>query len=232
MRRIAALLVLLLPLAAKADLAAWPPRQPFPAGAVLLDTRPAADCAARSVRGARCLPAQEFRDAQGRLPDWREILWLFSTARLTGSETVLVLGEQPVERDSVAALLHIAGQREVRVVEAPVSRLLDEGMAAGPGTPRDFARQLAYTARMRDALLVLRQEFDPQRQRVVDAARPPVMRDAGDGRVPVLASPSVPASLAALTRWWLAGRHDVRVLPEPVAVAWMRPVAQAGGRGS
>jgi hypothetical protein len=232
MRPIGALLALLLPLAAKAELAAWPARQPFPAGAVLLDTRPAAVCAARSVRGARCLPVEEFRDAQGRLPDWREILWLFSTARLTGSETALVLGEQALERDAVAALLHIAGQREVRVVEEPVSRLLDAGMAAGPGAPRDFARQVAYTGRMRDTMLVLRQEFDPQRQRVVDAARPPVARSAGDGRVSVLASASVSASLAALTRWWLAGRHDVRVLPEPVAAAWMPPAMQPGGRGA
>lgn len=226
MRRIAALFGLLLPLAAAAELTAWPSQLPPPAGAVLLDTRPAADCAARSVRGARCLPAQEFRDAQEHLPAWRDILWLFSTARLTGSETVLVLGEQAADRDQVAALLYIAGQHHVRVVETPVSRLLDKGAAAGPGVPRDFARQVAYTVRMRDGLLILRQELDPRRQRLIDAARPPVRPGTSDGRVPVLTSASPGPSLAAFTRWWLAGRHDVRVVPEPMAsAAWQKGLA-------
>lgn len=229
MRPLAVLLVWLLPAMAAAELAAWPARRAFPAASVLIDTRPAVSCLARSVRGARCLPAQEFRDAQGRLPHWRDILWLFSTARLTGSETVLVLGEEAEERDAVAALLHISGQREVRVVETPLSRLLAQGMPAGPGTPRDFARQLAYVAPMRDTLLVLRREFDSRRHRAIDAAQRPDLI-APDERVPVLVSASVFASLAALTRWWLAGRRDVRVVPEAVAESGRTPFATHAGR--
>lgn len=219
MRRLAVLLALVLPLPAAAGLAAWPAQRPFPAGAILLDARADEACITRTVRGARCLPAREFRDAAGRLPDWREVLWLFSTARLTGSETVLVLGERPLDRDQLAALLHIAGQREVRVVEAPVSRLLAGGMAAGPGAPRDFARQVAYTARMRDALLVLPHEFDSRRQRAVDASQQAAATAMRGAAAPVLVSASPARSLAALTRWWLAGRHDVRVVPEPFPVA-------------
>ncbi len=157
------LLLILYALPAWAELGAWPPQTQPAEQAVLLDTRPLALCTAHTVAGARCLPAGEFSDAEGRLPPWREILWLFSTARLTGKEAVLVLGDQASARQLVAGLLHVAGQQDVNIVASPVDALLDAGWPAGRGEARDFARQLAYTAPMRDELLLFPHEYDPRR---------------------------------------------------------------------
>lgn len=160
---IRALLLALCALPAWADLGVWPAAATPPASVVLVDTRAEASCTARTAAGARCLPAVEFVDARGALAPWREILWLFSTARLGGEESVLVLGDTSADRLLVAGLLQLAGQREVRIAAQPLNALLGAGWPDGPGVARDFARQLAYTAPMRDALLLFPHEFDPRR---------------------------------------------------------------------
>lgn len=134
---------------------------PPPAGVVVVDTRPIEACLRLSVAQARCLPAGEFLDARGRLAPWREIVWVITTARLSGRESVIVIGDHAPDRHLVAGLLEIAGQRRVTVTEAAVAELLSAGWPRGTGVPRDFARQLAYTAPMRERLLILPHEPRP-----------------------------------------------------------------------
>jgi len=129
------------------------------AARVIVDVRPRAACEGRTVSGARCLPAADFLGPHRRLASWRDILWLLGTAGLRGDESVLVIGEEPTARDFVAGLLHLAGQREVRVLTEPVPRLLAAGTAAGAGRPRDFARAVVFEAPMRDALVVMGSEL-------------------------------------------------------------------------
>lgn len=158
--RLVAILLSMAALPACAELRGWTDTHP-PAAAVLLDARPLSACTQRSIAGTRCLPAADFFDAQGRLAPWREILWLFSTARLTGAESVAVIGETDAERLRLAALLELAGQRRVWVVAQPVAQLLATGWPEGTGRARDFARQHAYTAAMRETLIVLPHEPRP-----------------------------------------------------------------------
>ncbi len=129
----------------------------MPAGAeVVIDTRPAADCAAGSVGSdARCLPANLLFGPQGRLVDPKVLLWRLGTLGLTGAEKVAVIGDDPSTRDAVAALLHIAGQAAVTVVETPPSAL----PPGGPGRTAGLVREVVYTAPMRDDLLILRDEL-------------------------------------------------------------------------
>jgi thiosulfate/3-mercaptopyruvate sulfurtransferase len=163
MKRLAALAVLLfaLPVAyarAAADFAyvrAVPPQ----AGLVVIDARPSAECAAQSLAGARCLPAQDFLGPHNRLPSARDLLWLLGTAGLTGAEDVLVVGGDARSRDFVAGLLYVAGQKSVRVLAGPVGRLLEQGDAAGPGRERGMIREAVFAAPMRDELLLLRDEL-------------------------------------------------------------------------
>lgn len=128
-------------------------------GAVAIDTRPLADCREKSLAGARCLPAADFLGPHNRLPSARDLLWLLGTAGLSGEETVLVVGQEAVARDFVAGLLHVAGQRSVRVLTEPVGRLLEQGAAAGPGRERGMIREAVFAAPMRDDLLLLRDEL-------------------------------------------------------------------------
>jgi thiosulfate/3-mercaptopyruvate sulfurtransferase len=128
-------------------------------GTVVVDTRPLAACREKSLAGARCLPAEDFLGPHKRLPSARDILWLLGTAGLSGDEQVLVVGQDAVARDFVAGLLHVAGQRSVRVLAEPVARVLEKGAAAGPGRERGMIRETVFAAPMRDGLLVLRDEL-------------------------------------------------------------------------
>ena len=161
MRWLSLFLLALLTLPARGELAVRGLSPPVAGQAVVIDVRPAALCQARSVAGARCLPAAEFLDGRGRLAPWREILWLFTTVRLQGHETVIVIGDDATDRRFVAALLWLAGQRRVESIEQPVAALLAAGWRAGVGQGRDFARRSPYTAPMREREIVLPGEACP-----------------------------------------------------------------------
>lgn len=180
----------------------------LPARSMVVDVRPLADCGAASLRGARCLPAGEFVDSKGQLAPWREIVWLFSTSRLSGKETVLVVAERNEDRLLVAGLLHLAGQKQVYVARQQASMLLRH-LPAAPGIPRDFARQMAYTARFRDGLLVFPHEFDDRRQVRLSRAAWPVSRD----RQAVASAPRPPDAVILWVGWLLAGRTALLELP-------------------
>jgi thiosulfate/3-mercaptopyruvate sulfurtransferase len=132
---------------------------PPEASLAVVDARPLAACREKSLAGARCLPAADFLGPHNRLPSARDLLWLLGTAGLSGEETVLVVGQDAVARDFVAGLLHVAGQRSVRVLTEPVGRLLEQGAAAGAGRERGMIREAVFAAPMRDGLLLLRDEL-------------------------------------------------------------------------
>ena len=162
MRWLPLLLLALVTLPARGELALRGIAPPVTGKAVVIDVRPAALCQTRSVAGARCLPAAEFLDGRGQLAPWREILWLFTTVRLDGRETVVVIGDEATDRRFVAGLLWLAGQRRVELIEQPVAALLAAGWRAGAGQARDFARRTAYIAAMREREIVMPGEVCPR----------------------------------------------------------------------
>jgi thiosulfate/3-mercaptopyruvate sulfurtransferase len=169
MKRLAALAALLFALPAQsAEDFAYVRAAADAPGAVVIDARPLAACREKSVVGARCLPAADFLGPHKRLPSARDLLWLLGTAGLSGEETVLVVGQDAVARDFVAGLLHVAGQRSVRVLSEPVGRLLEQGAAAGPGRERGMIREAVFAAPMRDGLLVLRDELRASKATLLD----------------------------------------------------------------
>ena len=134
-------------------------RPALAAGAVPIDTRAAEACLARSVAGARCLPAGEFLGPHRSLVSWRDVLWLLGTAGLRGDETVLVIGDAPAERDFVAGLLYLAGCKRVLVLAQPLSAALAQETLPQPGSARGFSRSAVFEAPMRDSLVVLGHEL-------------------------------------------------------------------------
>ena len=121
-------------------------------GQTIVDARPTGECETQSLAGARCLPAIDFLGPHHRLAAFTDIAWLLGTAGLTGAETLLVVGDDATERDFVAGLLHVMGQKRVRVLTEPVSRLTADGgnLETGPGTARGTTRETVYTAPARD----------------------------------------------------------------------------------
>ena len=126
----------------------------------LLDTRAADRCKQRSLKGARCLSAGELLGPNRRLPSLRDIAWLLGTLGLSGDETVVIAGRPGLQRDFVAGVLYLAGQRNVWVLKPPLGRLIAAGkgkLANGRG--RGMSREVIYDVHPRDGQIILRQEL-------------------------------------------------------------------------
>jgi len=135
------------------------PRDPAVSG-VVVDTRPQADCVHSSLQGAICLAPQEFLGPHGRLASWRNIRWLLGASGLSGSETVVVAGDNIDREDFVAGVLYLAGQRHVEIVYRRLSRwLISHPHRAAAGLSHGVFRQAIYTAWPRTRLIILRQEL-------------------------------------------------------------------------
>lgn len=131
------------------------------AGGTVVDTRPLAECQAAALPDARCLPPAEFLGPRGELPNERDLLWLLGTAGLDGSERVVVTGDNASAREFVAGVLYLAGQRDVRILDAPLTPLVKAHAGAAEGRTRALVRSSVFTAPMRDDLwIVARHEVD------------------------------------------------------------------------
>lgn len=199
-------------------------------GEAIVDVRALAACREKSLAGARCLPADDFLGPQRRLPSARDLLWLLGTAGLSGEEGVLIVGQDATARDFVAGLLHVAGQRSVRVLTEPVGRLLESGAAAGPGRERGMIREAVFAAPMRDNLLLLRDELRDELRAL--RPQPPLLDgrsdteywgEGGELRARAARTGHLPGaiSLPALQlRAALGAEAKKPVLPEGQAVAY------------
>ncbi|GGD22026.1 hypothetical protein GCM10011358_03130 [Sinisalibacter lacisalsi] len=122
-------------------------------GAVaVLDIRAEADCLAGSLPDARCLPAAwMLDDGAGRAIGFSQLRWLLGTVGLSGRETLVIYdgAEKPTnEAWAVAALVHLAGQAEVSVLEGRAE-------TGRNGWPRAFSREQVFTAPMNLAAMTL-----------------------------------------------------------------------------
>lgn len=125
----------------------------------VIDVRPAAQCRAATLPGARCLPLADLLGPQRRLANISGLLWLLGSSGLDGSERLLLIGEQLSQQELVAGLLYLAGQREVSILNAPLSQLAADGVTLQPGRPRSKTRERVYQAPMRDRQVLLRSEL-------------------------------------------------------------------------
>lgn len=157
--------------------------------AIVVDAREQAACVQRSIRGAHCLPAADFLGPHGRLASFRQIFWLLGTAGLSGKEHVLVAGDDAGQRDFVAGMLYLCGQRKVSILVPALSTgagLPPERM--GPGEPRAMTRQPIYLGTARGEEIVLRSELAA----ILNAPKAPLLLD---GRAePEFAGKSIHAS--------------------------------------
>lgn len=118
----------------------------------VVDVRAQDMCEKGSLAGARCLPATDLFDANGRPPTFHALRWLFGTIGLTGHEKVAVVADKADDAAAVGALLFLAGARDVAILNRPLVVSTD----AAAGHPRSLAREAVFTARMRDEWLIAR----------------------------------------------------------------------------
>jgi len=140
----------------------------------VVDARAEDACLRYTVRGARCLPAADFLGPHGRLASFREIYWLLGTAGLSDKAHVLVVGDDPTERDFVAGMLYLCGQEKVSILSIPVARGAGlEPAQMGPGMGRGMTRNPIYQGTVREDRIVLRDEL----AQAITATPPPPLLD-------------------------------------------------------
>lgn len=125
----------------------------------IIDTRPLASCRAASLAQAICLPVEDLLAPRQRLANWSGIYWLLGSAGLTGDEHLLIVGEQVQRREFIAGLLLLTGQRQITVLDAPMSNLLDAAGDSASGRQRATTRSAIYRAPMRSDLLMLQAQL-------------------------------------------------------------------------
>lgn len=137
---------------------------------LVIDTRPLGQCEVASLPGARCLPARELFGQGGRLAAFASIRWLLGAMGLSGEEHALVIGRPASrDRDVVAAILFLAGQKRVSVLLPPV-RPADTEKG---GIVRGTAREVVYIAPMRDRWAITHGEL----VNALGTAEPPALID-------------------------------------------------------
>jgi thiosulfate/3-mercaptopyruvate sulfurtransferase len=157
------------PAAASTDALSFVDRPAIDSHTHVIDVRAQAACEKASLAGARCLPAADLFEADGRPVDFHTLRWLFGTIGLSGHERVLVVAADAGSAAAVGALLFLAGQQDVAVLDRPVA------IAAGApgGSDRNITREAVFTAPMRDRLLVAAPE---KASGTVIASGPPIER--------------------------------------------------------
>lgn len=119
------------------------------AGTRVVDVRAQDVCEKASLAGARCLPAADLFGGNGAPVDYHTLRWLLGTIGLTGQERVLVVADKTNDAAAAGALFALAGQRQVAVLDRPVS--VASGASGGSG--RGITREAVFIAPMRDRLL-------------------------------------------------------------------------------
>ncbi|MFK5913706.1 MAG: hypothetical protein QM484_04955 [Woeseiaceae bacterium] len=127
---------------------------------VLIDTRVDKLCKSSSIEGARCLSTKEILAPYRRFPSLREITWLLGTLGLSGKETVVIAGLPGLNRDFVAGVFYLAGQRKIKILKPSISRVLkEEKYKRENGRGRSMSRKVIYEVRPREEQIILRQEL-------------------------------------------------------------------------
>jgi thiosulfate/3-mercaptopyruvate sulfurtransferase len=149
-----ALLAAVAPAAAKDGALVFVDSVPADAALRVIDVRAQNACEKASLSDARCLPAADLFDGKGAPVDFHTLRWLLGAIGLTGGERVLVVADDAGQAATAGALLLLAGQREVAVMDRPVAIAAD----ASGGSGRTITRETVFTAPMRDRLLAAADE--------------------------------------------------------------------------
>ena len=148
-------------------------------GAYVIDSRPLQQCLKQSVLNARCLPVADFFGPHDRLAGFENINWLLGTVGLSGHEHILVVGDKAQERDFVAAVLFVVGQKEVSVLTRQMSS--GGGFSSkllGSGVERMKTRTNIYHGIARDKAVIFKNEL----ARILGLNTPTVLVDGRSER--------------------------------------------------
>ena len=140
---------------------------------LIIDVRQLDKCEKASLPGAHCLPLRDVLGPHKRLANISGLLWLLGTVGLSGFEHVMVIGDRARDRDFMAGLLYIAGQKKTTILETVISNNSALANRLEAGTVRGRTREKVFQASMRSQLVVLRSEL----LGMIRSSAPPVILD-------------------------------------------------------
>jgi len=97
----------------------------IPDNAKIVDVREVSECKKSTLLSATCLSVEDLMASRQRLANFSGLLWKLGTIGLTGSEHVLVVGNNVARKDTVAGILHLAGQSKISILDLSISELTD-----------------------------------------------------------------------------------------------------------
>ncbi len=122
---------------------------------IFVDARAESMCMDLPLTDSVCLPVERLIGSRGRLANMRDIRWFLGTLGITGNETAIVVADDSRRRDIVAAVLYLAGQREVIRAVTSVSGLLRQGqLQRGRTRGAALFRVAVFEQPVRDRFLV------------------------------------------------------------------------------
>lgn len=141
----------------------------------LIDARDLEQCSSASLAGARCLPASTFIAADDSVASFYHIGWALGTHGLQADENILVFADSEADRNILAGVLHLSGQKNVWVWQGDISRLR-QIFETAPGQIRALTRQQVYQGVVRETSLALVSEIgqlEASGWRMFESSAPP-----------------------------------------------------------
>lgn len=96
----------------------------------ILDVRSEKKCLNLTIEGATCLPVENMFADHGRLSNFSGLFWLLGTIGLTGTESVVVVGDTMQRKQTVAGWLHASGQHRVLIHSAAIGEIISTDRAS------------------------------------------------------------------------------------------------------
>ena len=137
----------------------------------IVDTRASHVCQQATLDNARCLPAHGFLGPHKRLVNFSGLLWLLGSIGLSGEEHVLVAGDSSSNKEFVAGLLYLAGQKKITILAHSLSQQTEHTLVKG--RIRSNTREAVFQAPMRSGAVVLQAELI----RMIQSGSPPQVLD-------------------------------------------------------
>ncbi len=187
--------------------------------AIFIDTRPQQLCQAETIAKSLCLSINEFLLDDGSIASFHHIFWVLATANIDSKSTLYLVGDGSLEQYAMAALMHIAGQDDVVVMQT----VLNDNqlfLSTGAGRFRSSQRNEYYSGQFRDEFLLTSAELARYEregwQRILIKNQYQLDLNAGVGSKVVITATRLDFALAALASSLIAGNREVKIFIDPV----------------
>jgi len=133
----------------------------IPDNTKIIDVREVSECKKITLSTATCLSVEDLLATRQRLANFSGLLWKLGTVGLNGSEHVLVVGNSMHRKDTVAGILHLAGQQNISILNQSISDLTNSNSewSFSKGTVASSTRIQVWQSPMRSDQIILHNEM-------------------------------------------------------------------------